>query len=89
MSVMRHWLAYDDTGRYAPSDEPRRIDTQAQASEYRELGWRVEGPFVPEADAGAVEATRLLDDAIAGYWQADDTQTLDAMKAARAALVGQ
>jgi hypothetical protein len=46
MSVPRHWLATERHGLLIL--EPTRLLTEAAAEEYRRMGWRVEGPFVPE-----------------------------------------
>lgn len=58
MSLLRHWLA-ESTGLVEPV---RVIHGEATAEMYRKRGgWRVTGPFVPEADA---EANAALRDAV-------------------------
>jgi hypothetical protein len=56
MSLIRHWLLYDnaDPPRVTVIREP---ETAAQA---QELGRYIEGPFVPEQPRGAVDDRAAL-----------------------------
>lgn len=68
MSVMRHWIA-----RAPHGDRVARVlDTAEKADHYRDIAWDVTGPFVPEADAGAVEALREIADPKCGHGIAGD-----------------
>lgn len=58
MSVMRHWLADAPPGVW--SQGTAIATDERMADEYRALGWRVSGPFVPEPARGAVEARDVL-----------------------------
>jgi len=52
---LRHWVAHWDHGKVAVPSHV--VPTAEGADEHRANGWRVEGPFVPEATTqGGVEA---------------------------------
>jgi hypothetical protein len=62
---MRHWLAYRERWQ----DEPKVITPRDDddLAEWRRLGYRVEGPFVLEGDAGAVAERDALRKAVRAY----------------------
>lgn len=59
MDVLAHWLGHWDRSTGGPSVSPMVLFTPKQAEEARDIGYRVEGPFVLD-NAGAVEALREI-----------------------------
>jgi hypothetical protein len=59
VDVLRHWLAYADKEKPPLAVSPVWAGSEESAEKWREIGARVEGPFVLES-AGAVEAIHRL-----------------------------
>ena len=58
MGVLRHWVAHWDHGKVAV--QAHVVSSAEGADQHRANGWRVEGPFVLEADQRG--AVALLDE---------------------------
>jgi hypothetical protein len=61
MDLLRHWIVRPKR----PGDRDRVITLADGVAEWERLGYTVDGPFVPEADAGAVDLLREVHDLLA------------------------
>jgi hypothetical protein len=87
MTVIRHWLAHRERWKDSPRVITPRDDDDA--AEWRRLGYRVEGPFVPASELeGAVEACREAAFLIVALGHGGEHENCDPCEFVRTHFVG-